>query len=176
MSDNGYDIWRDVANILVNPTIKTEMGYRVPTKESSLQKLRWMMMMMMIKTAFLNIITLRFLPVGSRKMILPLPLLPLATRIRRLPETSSFCNQRSFKFPDLKYHFDRQTNFRDDNDNWSPASLIHKIKNKDPTQVDIETYIRISKFFQKTTEDKLDDDVYCSLNGVARRTTQFIII
>ena len=33
MSDNGYDIWRDVANILVNPTIKTEMGYRVPTRE-----------------------------------------------------------------------------------------------------------------------------------------------
>ena len=31
MSDNGYDIWRDVANILVNPTIETEMGYRVPT-------------------------------------------------------------------------------------------------------------------------------------------------
>ena len=33
MSDNRYDIWRDVANILVNPTIKTEMGYRVPTEE-----------------------------------------------------------------------------------------------------------------------------------------------
>ena len=33
MSDNRYDIWRDVANILVNPTIKTEMGYRLPTSE-----------------------------------------------------------------------------------------------------------------------------------------------
>ena len=147
MSDNGYDIWRDVANILVNPTIKTEMGYRVPTRELARSQ----------KFEYYN----PELKGGRKQKDDSAAAASAAGEKKKLPETGSFCNQRSFKFADLKYHFDRQTNFRDDNDNfWSFEPLIHKIKNKDPTQVDIETYIRISKFFQKTTEDKLDDDVH----------------
>ena len=174
MSDNGYDIWRDVANILVNPTIKNHdgTGYRVPTKAliSSLQK-PWAKDN--DKDRFFEYYNPE-LAGGRKKKDDSAAAAPAAAASaagdedKKKAETSSFCNQKSFKFADLKYHFDRQTNFRDDNDNfWSFVPLIHKIKNKDPTQVDIETYIRISKFFQKTTEDKLDDDVH-SFSGWCR--------
>ena len=148
MSDNGYDIWRDVANIFVNPTIKTDSGFRVPTRELAMSQ----------KFEYYNP-ELK----GGRKQKDDSAAAPSAAgeKKNKLPETGSFCNQKSFKFADLKNHFYRETNFRDDNDNyWSFKPLIRKIKNKDPTQVDIETYIRISKFFQKTTEDKIDDDVH----------------
>ena len=66
MSDNGYDIWRDVANILVNPNIKTEMGYRFHQGVSKESKFEYY--------------NPELREVGSRKMILPLLLLPLAKR------------------------------------------------------------------------------------------------
>ena len=153
MSDNGYHIWRDVANILVNPTIKTDSGYRVPTRELARSQ----------KFEYYN----PELDGGSKQKddSAAAPSAAAASAAgdedKKKAETGAFCNKKSFKFANLKYHFDRETNFRDDNDNyWSFKPLISKIKNKDPTQVDIETYIRISKFFQKTTEDKIDDDVH----------------
>lgn len=135
MSDNGYDIWRDVANILVNPTIKTEMGYRVPTRELARygdQKFEY------------------YNPelAGGRKQKDDSAAAASAAgeKKNKLPERGSFCNQRSFKFQTLKYHFNQQTNFRDDNDNfYLPGPIIEELKGN-PT---IQTYIKISKFFQK---------------------------
>ena len=135
MSDNGYDIWRDVANILVNPTIKTEMGYRVPTKELARygdQKFEY------------------YNPelAGGRKQKDDSAAAASAAgeKKNKLPERGSFCNQKSFKFQTLKYHFNQQTNFRDDNDNfYLPGPIIEELKGN-PT---IQTYIKISKFFQK---------------------------
>ena len=140
MSDNGYDIWRDVANILVNPTIETEMGYRVPTRELAMygdQKFEY------------------YNPelAGGRKQKDDSAAAASASaasaageKKKERAEPGSFCRQKSFKFKTLKYHFNQQTNFRDDNDNfYLPGPIIEELKGN-PT---IETYIKISKFFQK---------------------------
>ena len=135
MSDNRYDIWRDVANILVNPTIKTEMGYRVPTEELA----RYGDQPFEYYNPELA---------GGRKQKDDSAAAASAAgeKKNKLPERGSFCNQRSFKFQTLKYHFNQQTNFRDDNDNfYLPGPIIEELKGN-PT---IETYIKISNFFQK---------------------------
>ena len=68
MSDNGYDIWNDVAAIFINPTIKTEMGYRVPQQNYNQQRFQ------------------------------------------------DFANKtHRFKFQTIKYYFEEQTNYRDEN-------------------------------------------------------------
>lgn len=159
--DIGLQIWKDVANILVNHTMwEGDMihEYIVPSPFEAEKR----------GVEYYN----PMLSVGRKQKDDSAAAAPAAAASaagdedkkkekKEKPKRSSFCNKKSFKFADLKYHFDRQTNFRDDNDNyWSFEPLISKIKNKDPTQVDIETYIRISKFFQKTTEDKIDDDVH----------------
>ena len=135
MSDNGYDIWRDVANILVNPTIKTEMGYRVPTRELAMygdQKFEYYNPQLAGGRKQKDDSAAAASPAGEKK--------------NKLPEPGSFCRQKSFKFKTLKYHFNQQTNFRDDNDNfYLPGPIIEELKGN----TTIETYIKISKFFQK---------------------------
>ena len=182
MSDNGYDIWRDVANILVNPTIKNHdgTGYRVPTKAliSSLQK-PWAKDN--DKDRFFEYYNPEL--AGGRKKkddsaaAAPAAAALLATRIRRKRRLALFYAIKKFlglqtlniiSIGKLIFEMIMIISGR--------LYFIHKTKNKDPTQVDIETYIRISKFFQKTTEDKLDDDVYSFSGWCREKMMQFIII
>ena len=101
MSDNGYDIWRDVANILVNHTMwEGDMihEYIVPNAFEAKKR----------GVEYYN-------PEldGGRKQKDDSAAAPSAAgeKKNKLPETGSFCNKTSFKFADLKYHFNQQTNY-----------------------------------------------------------------